>query len=482
MANKHCFFLTFFVLATVIINTLLVILSAIFLNVDPYVLKSNNNIIQNWNRTLILDIQLAKDKCPYNYEPLVLGYTEGILTGQVCNSKSRKYNYTSEVFTEASMGNKYSGKSCLSVSQTRATPIVSWRNTLICALKSSYKYTDLVSIPSEGKCMNGLIKCPNPYDTLNQYMCVRHLFECGINYMKVINTNDSYNSNLYTKLNFFDGQKSLLIGRGISYSPTIVDFKITKGNNCAYPLERGFDKSYFFFESYPYANGCKTRLGGNTNNPYLYLLDTDTETHVYSSIKGKNSVLASLPLYPTNFLSNNDYNLYYSTYVGFSANCVWSADTINNFYFADNEFNFSGGGLGILICGGVLMAFIIFSIFAQGDRGCRYDSCCMTWYYFLYFFIPLTMMIVGWVYYTIFNNTAFYHFLYINYLSKEKMCLDNFHTQLVDLEYASTRYFTDFYIIVSVWVTLLFCMQFFIKICGKCLNKYFDWDYQDGTM
>jgi hypothetical protein len=472
-----------------IINIFILILAFVFLNISAYEVKQSNNIVQNWSGRLILDIKLSQDKCPYKYEPLKLGYTTRVLAGY-SETPSKQFSYTANInnfFDIYTVGNQPSGVSNLYhryIPEIKSVPIYSWRNTVICVMRSySTNYFDIYSVQPYDRCMSGYIKCPNPLDTLNEFMCVKHLWECGINYLKVIRKEDSYNNSLYTKLDFFDGVKSLLIGRNIPGLSAITEFKIAKGKICANPLEISQNKfqAYKLYETYPYANECATQIDGEQYNPFFKLLDSSTEKSVLTSL-GILFLYENLPVYPKLYLSKEDYNLFYSSYIGFQNFCSFYYKDIINFQ-KNQELGSShqGGMTGIVVLNFLIISFICIGCLSFSCRDEDEKRSCHTCCSIMIVPMLLSLLVVAWVYFDEYNSVASYKYLYENYVKdNESICLDSFHSGLVKYQNDLLDYYPNFYLIVALISTFMFSFVCVIPCLLRCVKQLLDWDYEDN--
>jgi hypothetical protein len=491
MNTKYNFCTCAFFYTILIMNILILILAYVFINISSYEVRESNNVIRNWNQTLILDIKFVKNKCPYKYEPLQLGWTPRVLEGIDGGTLGRSFKYTEnfenywDIYLEGQKPEFWKPPYQVKIKEVSRRPIYTWRDTIICILRpeGKEKYFYINSVQPYENCEIGYKKCPHPLDTLNQFMCVRNLWECGINYLKIIGKNDQYDKNKFEKLDFYDGMKSLLVGRNVPGLPAITEFKLIKGSFCASPLETSFNKftSYKLYETYNYANECQTTIYGENYNPYFKLLDTSNERSIYLSMNVL-SIYEILPVYPKQFLLNLDYKLYYSTYIGFQNYCKkYNFYPINNYMLkSDLDDGHTGGISGIIAMNITLIIFVLIGCLSYACQSNSEKRACHSFCYFLIFLILLVIVILAWIYFADYNSVASFKFLYEGYVKDPELaCFDSFHSSLLKYLNDKLEYYPNFYLIIALGGTFMFSFIIFLPCMLSCLKKYVDWDCSD---
>jgi hypothetical protein len=488
MITKYNFCSCAFLYTLFNINILIVILAYVFINISYYEVRESNNIIRNWNQTIILDIILVRDKCPYKYEALQLGWTPRVLEGIDGGTQGRSYKYTKnfdnfwDIYLDGQKPNSWKPPYEVKIMEIQRKPIYSWRNSIICILRpnSKEKYNNIYSVQPYENCQVGFKKCPHPLDSLNQFMCVRHLWDCGINYLKIIGKNDPYDINKFTKLDFYDGVKSLIFARNVQGLPVISEFKIVKGNFCASPLETSLNKftSFKLYETFDYANECQTFIYGENYNPYFKLLDTNNEISVLKNMK-INSDYETLPVYPKQFLLDYDYNLYYSTYIGLQNYCKkYNFYPINDFMSKSNlDYGHIDGISAIIGMSITLIIFVLLACFCYVCHSSSEKRACQNVCFFIFFLLLLGIVIVAWVYFADYNSVASYKYLFENYVKDPGLvCFDSFHSNLLTYLNEKLEYYPNFYLIIALGGTFMCSFFILIPCLLAYLKKYFNWD------
>jgi hypothetical protein len=480
--------------AMMILNVLTIIFTFYFLYVPDVIVRENNNIIKNWARGLILDIKLVSDVCPFGYEATTLGKFNKISNGYHIGYSYQKYNYTQT----AEINYQFFSTKQIGGYEIDGIPtqfLYVWRNSLICVLrsepemfssekknvvvKSSYHRNYIVQ-PYES-CPENLLKCPHPLDSLNQYMCVLDLFECGINYIQVVDANfENYDKTKLKKLNFGDGIKSLLVGRGVPGLPPVIEFKIAKGEVCSLPTETWApqNKTYFLDEFYPYANECATKIAGYSYNPFYTKLDSDKQINVYNYSPNLVERISELLVFPKKYLEDQDMSLFFTSYIGFQNFCNFQKNKEFTIIFE----NFSSGIASLIIIEFISLpiVFCIFCLLSMTEVADSEEILPLTLCIFIISsFLAIPMVIISWILFNSNKDSFSCKFLFEKYVSNSDFkCFDRFHTSLLENQNIQISYFFDFFLLVTlistVMLLILFCTPCFTWLGEKVYDMFRD--------
>jgi hypothetical protein len=429
MLDKEVYFEMKVIITMILVNLFIFICAIYFLNLDPYVFDSYNQIKSNWNRRILLDIKLGQDKCPYGYEPVSLG-----LANRIVN---------------AAPG---------TIPQSRTENIYYWRGNIICAKMGLYGYLSQSAVLSNGRCKRHRYTCPHPYDTLNEYMCVKHPFECGINDIKIIPKAQSYNSTLYTKLDFADGYNSLIFARLIPNKPVIVDFQVVKGQICSNPVKRDPLNSITAVSDYKYFN-CFETIDGSTTNKYWILLDTGTLTYSF------------MTKYFGIFNDQFEVNLFYSTYIGLANYCTVDYTYTNKILPKINDLidiKTSVMTITMLImCCGILFFLLQIKQFRRNRY--KWDKPCQVILFIFGSSLNFCLLVIVWI----FDNSYrdYYVFKYVFDYYKGYKCFDSYHTKQLALMEEKTAHVVIFVLLIGLWSIFAFLSPIIYALFFACFEN-----------
>ncbi len=492
-------------------STIIEFLVSKYGDISLYILRENNNLLQNWNSHIILDVHFTdKVSCPYDYTLAFVGTSEEFIDNYNSNYICTK----SGTHVAAIMKNKTNNNNdYLNLCYRRTKPnypssktLYGWRGTNIC-IRTGQHYLDTTIVSPYQKCPLKLIKCPTPVDTLGNFMCVNHVYECGINYMEVINQNsitDSWKSdkvdssrlkrmpflNKYPPIskiyyltqksketNTYNSRpskeaKSLLIGRNIIGNyPAIAELKALQFNMCSFPTDRASHPrdSYIAYKSYKYANECKTVVNGDNFNPRYNKIDTwNVESFLYS-FNGHNSY-RSLKLFNFDSVHENNYNLYTSTFVGIHPECkqLISKYDIKKNLDNQNLVDILDKQSFVTSCNEILlgmMGFMIVCTICTGED----NKGCIGLLGFILGIMMILIFIGSIIQYSYFNSTVGSLYIYDTFVKNDLKCFDDHTENLIKLQYESLRSYKHFYMVLMIYsiINLIMypCLYFLNKIC-----------------
>lgn len=445
--------------------------------------KKMNFLFNNWNKQPIKDIILAQYVCPKNYYPLQLGETEKI---NIYNNKESILRPPFKLYT--------------------------YRNSLICVKRLNLNYLSINSDNCKYIC--------GYKDLAGNYMCAETKEDCPITNIFIIDINKSTPAN-YIKLNFFDNKKSLVYTKTKNKSNnniTVVGLKLTLGDYCSHPLEKGLDMNYLSKNSgintdlqniifdYKYFNGCKTSINGYNINPLTDWLDSDYGAKIVPDIiHNPNNIMKKI--YYKNYINTKDirdsiynkklskynyiisgfpykeiyydkplYNLYTEYYSGISQSCF---SLINNNFNKLIPYSFKDINVGILAINSLLiLTNIVYYIFDIGNIKNIRKNNLVTVYYILYFIIGIISVTISWIFY----KNYIYNFYTLNvYFALQNnnnglsliKCFDSFTAKLISFIF---NYYSAYYVIYTfncILITILFFCFIFNIITFKCIRKLF---------
>jgi hypothetical protein len=338
---------------------------AFSINVSFNDYKSMTFIFSNWGKKPIMDIVISSTReCPVGYSLLSLGNSFGFDSQAQQQIYSWRYSYFCVKYMQVNYQSIYNG------------------NTLAadCKLK--------------GKKSCGYI------DTLNSYLCLNSDQLCPLNSFNIIRRNDSYQTDLYKKYDFLDGEHSLITSNQITNGRVFVDIQLFAGRPCAFILDIGIPTISINrkMDNYPNFNDCSNilyRNGLNLDyNTYYELLDNTT----YSNIDSYNQFgLGTVSSFPKAFYNRNDFGLYKVPYFGkvnstsylinltfFSMDDVLPEDPMTSF-----KIKFGVCFLLVSMC--VLKLIILIQIFY-----CQF----ILFDFIIYFAFSFPLVILSWMHYS----------------------------------------------------------------------------------
>lgn len=422
MAREAAFFRNITCFAFIFCGSFLILMWILFLRDTKGNSAQMDYLFNNWNNSLIYDIQLSQDFCTNGYQPVKLGNTDKV----------------------------YSSSGSVSID---TYSIFTYRQSIICIKTDPRTYLDL-SVDSSG--------CNSPcgnVDAIGNYIC--GLTTCPITDIMIIDSNYKTPAG-YQRRDFLDGVKSLIFTKtAISGKTPIVNFQVTLGEKCAHPLEKGVDQSLIdsSWDNYSYYNKCKTTLAGYYLNPHFTWLDADYGANFLpqpylTSINSMNSttysnIMVNFPLY----------NLYGEYYAGLNPDCLYSGSTLSALY----SYNIYDNGPAILSCAILLslMGFIGISL-----NACDLDNKCFYLFYFIVlFFLSAVTLTVSWVFYTYELNSVYTMYVnnfIVNTSTRDKSynymslsdCLDNFSVEMVNLVFNHFSSFNLIFLLCSILITI----------------------------
>ena len=118
-----------------------------------------------------------------------------------------------------------------------------------------------------------------------------------------------------------DDQKILVYSDNSTDLP-IVEFKLTEGKVCANPSEVERSKGRYNYKLLhdPTVSKCSESVGEYSYNPRFKKISTIREDRLYED-NGVDRVIDNLPNYPIKDSEKYNWNLYYTTYNHWSAEC-----------------------------------------------------------------------------------------------------------------------------------------------------------------
>jgi hypothetical protein len=244
------------------------------------------DMIRNWQVHPIEDIREGKITCPAAYEPLVLDYWPGTVTGCDCTWDIIPTIYRRKCDKDDSIF-------CSTITSRPEISMNLWNGVLLCVKRYPENYLFFLSQRvTNTDCPNGMKFCGR-LDGTNKNYCVNWDRSCFINDISISSTIDINSIALgYGKyLTFSKSQTN-------PNKQIISEFTTSQGDVCLDPKQKNRKEKVYKLTNYDkYTYYCTHSLNNEFYDKRYELIDTCPLADYYS-YNGLEPVFKTLPLYP----------------------------------------------------------------------------------------------------------------------------------------------------------------------------------------
>ncbi len=245
------------------------------------------DMIRTWQLQPIEDIKEGKVTCPSTYEPLLLDYWPGTVSGCDCT-----WDLIPTIHRRRC--NKDDSILCSTVTSRPQVSMNLWNGVLLCVKRHSENYLYFLSQRvTNTDCPNGMKFC-GKLDGTNKNYCVKWDGSCFVNDISISSTLV---------------QNSIALGYGkyltFSRSDTnpnkklVSEFTTSQGEVCLDPLQKNRkEKVYKLISNEKYSYFCTHSMNNEFYDNRFELIDTCPLADYYT-YNGLDPVFKTLPMYPT---------------------------------------------------------------------------------------------------------------------------------------------------------------------------------------
>ena len=301
------------------IGTILLLISCciIYSNISSVQYEYLHYFGNNWKFGPVSSIDANSNlKCPINSQLLLDSAFTGTYPGCNCNGTVTKNACTIMQYDEK----------CVDINATPSMVYKGWGDSTLCGSRMAQNYLDLASKNINETCYKDFKQC-GIIDTYNNKLCLNQTDPCPINYIKIININESvpqdfnYNVKELTSIN-----KKIIYTNENTNGSILTQFMISETTPCADPVEMNFsNKSRYILDPVIDKSNCSP-INNITFDSQYKLLDQMNYKELIKE-NGIFNLLLSLPSFSENYV-DFQVELFSKPYIGVNTTCIKLANEL----------------------------------------------------------------------------------------------------------------------------------------------------------